>query len=90
MMDLFSGVSTVLLVVWTSTVGIIVCAVVFGFFVNAFGPTAAECAFIISGGEKFNFAHGYSLIAMGTGWILGAPAAGQSRVKVHNVYSKYR
>ena len=70
------GASTIMLAVWTSPVGMLVCSGVFGFFSASFGPVAAEVAYLITGPRLFNFAYGYLTVIMGLGWLLGAPAAG--------------
>ena len=71
-----TGLSSVLLAVWTSPLGIIISTCMFGFFQTAMGPTVSECAYLIVGPKKFNTALGFVLTVMGVGWILGAPAAG--------------
>ncbi len=65
-----------ILVVWTSSTGLIVCSGLFGFLVASFGPTNAEVGVIIATERFFNIAYGYMMVAMGIGWVLGALAAG--------------
>ena len=71
-----AGLATVVLAVWTSPVGMMICSCVIGFFLAAFGPTGAECACLILGPRLFNFGYGYLMVLMGVGWLMGAPAAG--------------
>ncbi len=74
----FPGLSMVILVIWTSTPGLIVSSGLLGFYVASFGPTHAEVGVIIVTKRFFNIAFGYMLVAMGIGWLLGAPAAGKT------------
>ena len=73
----FIGSITIVYALWTSPVGMVICSLVFGFFGTSYGSLAVECAYLLTGPKQFNFAHGYMLVVMGTGWILGAPAAGK-------------
>ena len=74
--EITTGFATIVLAVWTSPVGMMICSSVIGFFLAAFGPTVAECACLLLGPRLFNFGYGYLMVLMGVGWLLGAPAAG--------------
>ena len=49
---------------------------IFGFFSSAATPTANEYICLIAGPDMFNFGFGQSVVFMGVGWAVGAPAAG--------------
>ena len=71
-----SSVLMLLMTVWTSSIGLVTCSFVFGFFNSASSPTVNECILILAGPEWFNFGIGQAIVFMGIGAILGAPAAG--------------
>ena len=76
----------------TAASTLIISSFVTGFFLSAFGPTHAETCYLITEKRQHTFAYGYLLIACGTGWLLGAPAAGQAvafKMKYSTKYQTY-
>ncbi len=72
-----TGVSQIVWGFWRSVVGMVTCALVFGFCVASIGPTWSEVTMLMVGQELFPLALGYSLLVMGVGWMCGAPAGGE-------------
>ncbi len=85
--EYFSGLATLTMAFWTSTVGLFICACVFGFFCASFGPTCCETLFIIVGQKHFNISYGFEMLFMGLGWSLGAPTAGEAHVLISPQWS---
>ncbi len=73
------------LVSWTCSTGMVINSGVLGFFFASFGPTHAEIGVHITTSKFFNVGYGYTGVVCGVGWLLGAPAAGQSRHKFVNL-----
>ncbi len=70
---------------WTSGPGLSFCVSIFGFFSGAMGPTYAEMMMKIAGSEYFNFAYGFANPAMGLGWFLAPPTAGNLILVLHGL-----
>ena len=79
---MFTGGGMMIIAVLTTAAGLIACSFVTGFFLAAaFGPILTETCYIITGARLYTFGYGYVSIACGTGWLLGAPAAGECHLQ---------
>ncbi len=75
--SLLLGIPTITFAIWTSKIGLLFCAVLFGFGFGIDGPSWVEGVVVLTGQELSSLGTGISLVLAGAGWMIGSPLAGK-------------
>ncbi len=75
--NLLMGISTITIGVWTSELGLLLCAILFGITFGIGGTSWVEGIVVLLGSELSSLGTGYSLVVCGGGWIIGVPISGK-------------